>query len=855
MNLLFLSYNNYYNRIAKQESSLDDYKDATIYTDEEGEDQYKYHTYSNVNFHEGDQIDTEIVINWNLPWIPDYLICYTGSWSDPTLEHRWFVTNSVRTRKGQYKFTLHRDVIIDNYQDILSSDTFIEKATVDSENPLIFNNENMTYNQIKVKEELITDPSNTQWIVGYLTNGGTTSRPGISGEFGFSLKADIDLHDTKSTDWAYYQYINSGFREIASVDKVSYTLAHQESGWWTHGSIYDTWYRTYSFYRTASGTLGYGVEKDEDVPFGFIISKSHMNTFKDNWGYLSGYNFDTVKSDIITDDGYLTDTQVRELLSYKGKKILFSDGIFVINIDNNGYKSGSAVLNNKYGEVTNKNYFNRLNDMVKSKVEALGESTANWFTDINVNYSYRDHTISLAAATLSDGVNYEYTIPSGARPLQDAPYTMFAIPYFKYKDAGNYYNIIKGGARVSQACEADIMMTWAQNIVKRAGYAGSGATGYLLDLQILPYCPFIEEYQDTTMSSNGDISLYIPTDYILDIDYSLLYEKGKEKTAANAHGVVFFPKKSSFSKRIPGFLRPKETVYNAIPVSDYFPYDDVKVRNETEFIRLVSPNYSGAFEFTPVKNGGITAFNIDCAYKPFTPYIQVQPEFDYVYGSDFNDARGLICGGDFSLPSTNDAFRQYELQNKNYQLAFDRQIENMNVNNSIERTKAMAGAITGTVQGATTGAMTGAMVGGGYGAIAGAVVGGVTSAVGGAVDYNLLKQQQYEALDYTKDMFGFQLGNIKALPSTLNKVSSLTPVTKPFPFIEFYDCTEEEKEALRNKLKYNGMTIGVIGKIRDYLQADYSYIKGQLIRLEGTENDFHMVNAIAKELYEGVFIK
>lgn len=61
--LLFLSYNNYYNRIVKQENTLDDYKDATIWTDEQGEDHYRYHTFSNVNFHEGDLIDTEIIVN------------------------------------------------------------------------------------------------------------------------------------------------------------------------------------------------------------------------------------------------------------------------------------------------------------------------------------------------------------------------------------------------------------------------------------------------------------------------------------------------------------------------------------------------------------------------------------------------------------------------------------------------------------------------------------------------------------------------------------------------------------------------------------------------------------------------
>lgn len=210
--------------------------------------------------------------------MPDYLVCYTGTFWEPTLEHRWFVTDSEKTRKGQYKFTLHRDIIVDNYNEVINADTFIEKATVDEHNPLIFNNENMTYNQIKTGEEYITDKTNTQWIVGYLVNNRQSA---IKDTFGYSLKADIDMHDIASTNWVYYKYITSGFREITSADKITYSLANKETGWWTHGNIYDEWYDTYEF-RKEGSTLGYRVTDSSDFPTGFIIDKSYMNTVKDN---------------------------------------------------------------------------------------------------------------------------------------------------------------------------------------------------------------------------------------------------------------------------------------------------------------------------------------------------------------------------------------------------------------------------------------------------------------------------------------------------------------------------------------------------------------------------------------------
>jgi hypothetical protein len=76
--------------------------------------------------------------------------------------------------------------------------------------------------------------------------------------------------------------------------------------------------------------------------------------------------------------------------------------------------------------------------------------------------------------------------------------------------------------------------------------------------------------------------------------------------------------------------------------------------------RLVSPNYSGQFEFNLSKMFTNTvSFNVDYTYKPFNPYIHINPVFSGLYGNDWDDARGLICGGDFSLAVVNDAWTQY----------------------------------------------------------------------------------------------------------------------------------------------------------------------------------------------------
>ena len=68
--------------------------------------------------------------------------------------------------------------------------------------------------------------------------------------------------------------------------------------------------------------------------------------------------------------------------------------------------------------------------------------------------------------------------------------------------------------------------------------------------------------------------------------------------------------------------------------------------------------------------------------------------------------------------------------------------------------------------------------------------------------------------------------NIQAIPTSLTKTSALTYNTRVWPFVEYYTCTEKEREALKDKIKYNGMTIMKIGKLTDYTLGVGNFFKG-----------------------------
>lgn len=427
--------------------------------------------------------------------------------------------------------------------------------------------------------------------------------------------------------------------------------------------------------------------------------------------------------------------------------------------------------------------------------------------------------------------------------LGNIPCKMFCMPY---ADLDCYYGTLSPHTFTTNK---NIMLAFATSIAKTIG------SGNILDVQLLPYCPlrrYIDgQYYPVFLKYEGGFDQQDPRigKYQIDGSYLRSYTIVNKSNQAQIAGVFFWCDINKFTFDIPCSLPLPSTAL------------EMKVKNETEMYRLCSPNYNGQFEFNPMKNGGITKINVDCMYQPYNPYIHMNPDFGSnltgftsLYGDDYNDARGLICQGDFSLPQETSAWANYVQNNKNYQNIFDRQIQNMEFNNNIAMWSQGISVATGTLQGVGTGKFIGS--GMAMGGPAGAAIGGGISAVGGIIDTIMLASQQKETLDYTKDQFGYQMGNIKAMPNSISKTNPFTNNNKIFPVLEKYGCTSKEVDALKNKMAYNGMTIMRIGKIKDWLLSDYSYIKAKLIKIDSDIcEDYHMVVEIAQELDKGIRAK
>ena len=818
---LLYNFNPYHNRQIKRFETVQEYIDTA-------ESYFIDSRKRNFAYNDGVQTSIDVYTKDNLTVLdnqdnPDYLIL-TDEKTPNEIDSRWFVIDTTKRCGNMYTLTLRRDLVSDSYEKILDCPAYIEKATLSPADPFIFNQENIAVNRIKAREVLLKDKSNCAWIVGYLAPDAITADTVISGgpnravDYSYNSEASFLLNPiAQNSEFtnvdAESSLPTSANTPVDRADKYRIDIAYV-NGAWTDGyraitarwkpnepiSIFDneTGYASEAALYTALPGITTALALEKNTIWANIWANTVTNALNE------------VRSSISAEiDSYQSVTFDNPLQAYDGKTWKIGDKY---------YKSSVITKQNK--TIINQTLSTQDDTPITEKVLSLDWTRKSAATLKSIRCGYDVKTVVLQFTEISSGT-IEATLKATDVALNNIPYKMFAIPYRAKEEI-----TIRTGINQKIVMPGDLGIILANEISKK--YSGVGS---LYDLQLLPYCPV----QDIV----GNNELNLPKDAGGNVDNTrFTYITDGDIDDPQNIGIIYWVTENTFTFDI-----------------DYeLNIENPKLESIIDMYRLSSPNWNGQFEFNAAKNGGIKYFNVDCTYKPFTPYIHINPNFGRLYGADFDDARGLICAGDFSLPQIYDQWQTYELQNKNYQNQFNRQIENMEFTQGIAMKKQQMAVITGAASGALSGAMTGASLGGGTGAVIGGLVGGAASIAGGMQDLYYQKQLNKEAIDYTVDQFVMSNENIQALPDSLKQVGALTANNKIFPVLEYYTCTPEEREAVILKLRYNGSTVERIGTIREFLREEESYIKCKLIRINMLE-DNHFIEALADELNKGVFIK
>lgn len=962
MQLLLLHYNNYFNRIIKKENTIADYKAADA----------DYKEVSNINFNPGDGVNTGLVLGLGSNGSLfegdefDYLVAYKVVDNVSVIDSRWFITEQDRQRAGQYELTLKRDVLADNFTDVVNSPIFLEKGFINDVNdPLLYNSESMNLNQIKQFEVPLKDETESGWVVGYIPSD---AFPKVEPEYdrvektvSMPLSADITVNGLSS--WKYWAYCtnNPSYKFMADATgrrKVTVKI-RSENTYNSVGSVRaDLITADYTFYPNSTDAGTYKRQNSGTITatFGQL---NYPQWYQDygpvtlKQGTLSasvcGSIFDPVRNNSAFSTALDTILETNLIMDDTAALRRLQDKIILDSSNNTYYRvSVISIAEGNPITVTSSTTGGQtaLNALKNAMNYNAGTST---LQGVYTTFTASNSSASYAVQLTNVGVSLYVDLNSDRAHLNDAPYDMFCIPFsdtlkLKYGET-------------SFTCSKNIALSMATEIAKDLG------SGTVYDVQLLPYCPnrtlvvnssspstvldlssvkydLIKEnvtnnpksaiiwctestFQVPISTTAGTVkfdvtedapSTIIPQNYYAIPNNITSFQGKMEVDTINSNNIVVYKVDKSTNRvidnnlystvevSISGYLNISTLGKAAMPEihidlqdyinADYYyvfwfknvnytvqnleafsskvriaknysilnPGNDAlsrKLSNECDLVRLVAQNYSAIFEFSPAKSGGVDGFLADCTYKPWAPYIHILPRLKGLYGDNFvsiDDARGLICGGDMSLPQLSNAWANYQLQNKTYQEMFDRQIKNMDVQNDINKQGALAQAIVAPITGGAAGAAAGAQVGGVYGAVAGAAVGAIVGGVTAGIDYANTVKMMEENRSYAIDMYGYNLQNIQAIPTSLTKTSALTYNTRVWPFIEYYTCTDAEKDALKDKIKYNGMTIMKVGKLNDYLLGKDNFYKGKIIRLPDVKLDGHMAFEIYNELNKGVYL-
>lgn len=829
MTIHLLNYNNYFNRQVKRAGNW-----STDYAPYLANIGALENPIDNVNFVPGDNVNTTLELQ--LPddvGTPDYLLVTDPGLygSGPTdIVSRWFITDATRLRGAFWKLSLYRDTIADFYYQIWNDPMMVHRGMLSADNPLIFNKEGHSFNQVKKYQWKLFDDTKCPWLVGYVPRDAFQQDTQITlPVLQSSLPDYITIQDFSQTDIGKL----IGKRIYSNTNGISVALRGRLESQSSYGTV------PYLMQYTVDSQLNVDAKRLQ------ILGQAYRPgdlVWQDQTQYDTAQQLAQWPANPIITSGVISATNDplgSEQLQYQIKAATINPMDSLINyMEGTGtfgvfsldrYIEAQRVANESlpiYNAANNTYYRVDTEFGEQEYTQLVREDNALWtnfFSPINFGQPYGggwgkssiyDQSKAVGAVNVNGGYlipklvpiysnkRIEVTMPASRISTQDQPFDIFCLPY-----------------RIDGAMEFDGVDTEKQldyltalNIA--AKIVQQSTTKQIFDLQLLPYCPVRQKIK------NGKLIIEALDTRIQEVD---------SQSQSTTLGAIYWVSSSNLTIDIP--IGGLDAAPNAL---------NKKVFNETRFARLSANNYSKVFDFSLEINNGLKGIRAYNSLRPYSPWIRLTPIWGdgtlYSVPDLQYDAKGLILSGDYSIAQVTDKWAEYKLNNKNFLEIFDRETQHIEFTQGI----GMLGAGLGTAGGIVAGAMKGGWAGAGAAAVAGGV-GLATKGLGYA-----------ESLDYREDMFNLNLGNIQALPNGLAKTAAQTICDSLVPTLQIYQATYQEEQAFRNQIKWNGMRVGAVGTLRDFL-PNGGYFKATPIRLS-IQDDFHLANTIAEELSKGVYL-
>lgn len=493
---------------------------------------------------------------------------------------------------------------------------------------------------------------------------------------------------------------------------------------------------------------------------------------------------------------------------YNNKTIGHEGKYYTYNTsDNNGQKDGTIIKNDIklkiYDICSSQSGFANIEGLTLKAVKQ-GEGVVN--CNSVCRYKYMQYNCTQISPSDAGVVEIDLT-----QQLVDEPFSILVFPLYDViinKDTTEY--------KIKRKKAFQIFNTVVQ-------YLSGGDNPYLVDAQIYPYCP--------------DLS----------------------SVSSVMQGYPFFSINSTY--------------YNREVEVQLLPNSDIKKEYIERQYSIISPEQSGKFTFNfydyynTIENvEGInykkSNFTIKTALKPYSiiASVVINPDIDCLNGITYeSDLRGCNPSSNgFECSLSSNAFQTYKRQNSNYQQIFNLQQEELYKQHQVERVNEKVSAVVNTLSATSMGAIAGASMGGSttlgkaIGGVAGGAAAGVTVGIAMGEQYKYNEDLRIYEEYLQKQKFDFDIGTIKNLPNTINRISTFNEIImRNFYFaIEVYECSDLEKSLVDTFIEKYGYGIGIFGLYSNFVK-DKWFIKGTLVT---SPFDTKLHNIASKELMGGIYI-
>lgn len=858
-NIYLLKHRNYYERKVKRYDTIAQYTN-------------KLAVYQNINFPIGNGIDVNLTVNYDLNnGQPDYALVEDSDTGNFT---RWYVLTSTVVRNGQCLLTLHRDVVADNLDEILNATSYIEKAQAPISSPLIYANENITCNKIAKSQVVAANSNSVNYYYIYLSktdnnnaNQSTTTRQ-TTVDSKTTTETIVETINAQTVNWTNksivvntssptsseivgtYSSIQEFYKSVGlmnSNNEFKYLLKSALVSWYHTGSS-----RRTTFYGRQVYALDGSIYNDKTINKSLAIESNIYTGKLYGSNKLPFFNTETIYADYYT-------------------KILNGDSSLKNKLRNAVYNSSDDYLDFDIYKNFNNNYVGKYIAIKDSSGDVTYYRINNNTADIEgewVNtYPDKNNEASLAIMNIMQNINNELWLSES--PSETAPTVLWYntpvyLEVFKSKNRLAY--------SVSQYTTGNLTLSFPSN-------RNTTTAGY--DVIAIPYV----DHNGNTLNGNirgyninylpdmvkmiiNKLSITYGSSVILDVQ---LLPVTPNKALEDVNGQLYtnqltlnrdytWAMTSDGSYRIPVFFLKNLNLKYSYSVDVNQLTDDEKVdpiKFKTAYItkhwELVADNHSTTYEL-PIMYNNVSNYitvNYNVSLFPYNPYIRLDIKYNNLNGADVSLARGLVLSGNYSETQLTNAWTEYQYNNVNYNSIFNNQIAYQQAQNSYNNSNAWLdiGTNIGT---SAAGLVAGAVTGGTAGlAATGLSLSGAANIATSIVKQKRLESMQQTAIDYSKDQFALQLGNIQNKANVINKLTSYNIDNTVFPTIVIYDATDVEKTAIEAKLKYNGMTIGVIDKLTNYLPLDTGYIKAKIMYID-IQASAEYVESIADEMNRGI---